>query len=159
MSVGQLVFWLVWLEEKEVVIVILEGWLVELKVVKVIVVNLWVDLGMWMCGELCEFLLFVDLVICIYVVCIWIVDLLFGFKFGMIVCVVFDNVDDGILFVLFGVVIDCGNGLVVWVVGNGQVSLWLVKLVGYWEDGVLVVEGLKVGELVVIVGVSYLIVG
>jgi len=80
-------------------------------------------------------------------------------RLGMTARVALDAAADDSLQVPLGAVIDHGQGTHVWVVSNGKIEARPVKVSRFQEDGAVIAEGLKAGELVVIAGTTKLVAG
>lgn len=146
-------------EEKEVAIAVPEGRLAEIRAAKNIAVSLWADPKTILRGELRELSPAADPLTRTYAARIRITNPPPELRLGMTARVALDAATDGSLLVPLGAVIDPGQGAHVWVVDNGKVEARPVKVSRFQEDGAIISEGLKAGELVVIAGAAKLVAG
>lgn len=158
-SAGQAVLRIARPEEKEVAIAVPESRLAEIRAAKSIAVKLWADPKITLHGELRELSPAADPLTRTYAARIRIANPPPEMRLGMTARVALDTAGEENLRVPLGAVLDQGQGPLVWVVADGKAMPRPVKLVRFQEDGAVIGEGLKAGELVVIAGAGKLVAG
>lgn len=156
---GQAVLRIARPEEKEVAIAVPESRLAELRAAKNIAVSLWADPNTALRGELRELSPAADPATRTYAARIRIVNPPPELRLGMTARVALDNPREETLLVPLGAVVDQGHGPLVWVVAEGKTAARPVRVARFQEDGAVIAEGLKTGELVVIAGANKLVAG
>lgn len=158
-SAGQPVLRIARPEEKEVQIAVPESRLAEVRAAKSMAVRLWAAPQMTLRGELRELSPAADPQTRTYAARIRIANPPPEVRLGMTARVALDAAGGENLLVPLGAVLDQGRGARVWIVADGKAEPRPVRIVRFQEDGVLIDEGLKAGELVVIAGAGKLVAG
>lgn len=156
---GQAVLRIARPEEKEVAIAIPESRVADVRAARNIMVSLWAEPKTPLRGELRELSPAADPATRTYAARIRIIDPPPEIRLGMTARVAFDEAHDKTLLVPLGAVFDQGQGPLVWVVKDGKTEARPVKIARFQEDGALVSEGLKAGEIIVIAGANKLTAG
>lgn len=143
-------------EEKEVAIAIPEGRVGELRAARDINVTLWAAPQLALHGQVREIAPAADTTTRTYASRIRIIDPPSEVRLGMTARISFGAPAETSLQVPLGAVFDHGQGAQVWVVSEGKVSARKVSIARYREDGAIIAEGLKNGELVVVAGTNKL---
>ena len=156
---GQAVFRLARPEEKEVLIAVPEGRLGELKAARNLSVSLWADASAVVPGSVREIAPAADPATRTYAVRIRIENPPPEVRLGMTARVRLDEGKDGPLLVPLPAVSDLGKGATVWVAADGKVEPRLVQVLRFQENGALIGDGLRAGEMVVVAGSGKLVAG
>ncbi|MFZ2266120.1 MAG: efflux RND transporter periplasmic adaptor subunit [Azonexus sp.] len=159
-SAGQPVLRIARPEEKEVAIAIPESRLSELRTAKNIAVSLWADPQNTLRGELRELAPAADPATRTYAARIRLINPPPEVRLGMTARVALaTEASAANLLVPLGAVLDQGQGPLVWIIANGKAEARPVRIARFQEDGAVIAEGLKAGELVVIAGAGKLVAG
>lgn len=158
-SAGQPVLRIARPEEKEVAIAVPESRLAEVRAAKNIAISLWAEPNTVLRGELRELAPAADPPTRTYAARIRIIDPPPAVRLGMTARVVLDSPPTKTLLVPLSAVLDQGNGAIVWVITDGKAAPRPVTVARFEEDDAVITAGLKLGELVVIVGANKLVAG
>jgi len=147
-------------DEKEVLIYVPEGRLVELKAARELTVGLWTRPDLKLRGRLRELAPAADPATRTYAARIQLLDADPAVQLGMTAQVgLAGGQGDAGVMVPLGAVIDRGEGAEVWLALQGKAVRRPVRVAAYREDGVVLAAGVAVGEPVVAVGAHKLVAG
>ncbi len=153
-SAGQPVLRLARPEEKEVAIVVPENRTGELKAAKTLTITLWAFPDLTLKGELRELSPAADAATRTYAARIRILNPPPAVRLGMTARVAVGGAPaaDAPIVVPLTALVDQGQGPAVWIVVDKKARRQPVTVKQYREDGVVLADGLKGGELVVVTG-------
>ncbi|MEZ7891874.1 MAG: efflux RND transporter periplasmic adaptor subunit [Candidatus Wallbacteria bacterium] len=155
---GQKVLTLVRNEEKEIEINIPENRIENLRSASSITATFWALPGISVNGKIREISPVADSVSRTYKVRISLLKAPAEIKFGMTSSVAIKNAgnEQSIIKLPLSAIYQTASEPMVWTVSNGTVNLRQIKINSFGEDGVIVTDGLKAGDIVVTAGVHKL---
>lgn len=159
-NAGQPVLRLARPEAKEVAIAVPENRLAALNSAQSITVNLWADPKIVMSGRVREVAPAADVATRTFLVRIALIDPPAEVRLGMTARVLLAATPSSAgVWVALNAVVDRGQGPQVWLVQDGKATPRGVQIAQFREDGALISDGLKVGELVIVSGLNQLVAG